>query len=157
EVQPPEAEEMEAAKADEAQHRMDGSGAGEPPRNPKKQQHVSRWVAVLLITVLVGVGYLERERLLKLIPTKPAKKAAPSDENAASGHKAELKVLYWQDPMNPAYKSDKPGKSPAGMDLVPVYENGAGQATANLPEGAFQISPEKQQLIGVQYGEAVYK
>jgi Cu(I)/Ag(I) efflux system membrane fusion protein len=32
-----------------------------------------------------------------------------------------------------------------------------GQLAANLPEGAFRISPEKQQLIGVQYGEADYK
>jgi RND family efflux transporter MFP subunit len=32
------------------------------------------------------------------------------------------KILYWVDPMHPAYKSDKPGKAPdCGMDLVPVY------------------------------------
>jgi RND family efflux transporter MFP subunit len=33
------------------------------------------------------------------------------------------KILYWVDPMHPAYKSDKPGTAPdCGMDLVPVYE-----------------------------------
>jgi Cu(I)/Ag(I) efflux system membrane fusion protein len=33
------------------------------------------------------------------------------------------KILYWVDPMHPAYKSDKPGKAPdCGMALVPVYE-----------------------------------
>ncbi|MBL8206204.1 MAG: efflux RND transporter periplasmic adaptor subunit, partial [Blastocatellia bacterium] len=49
-----------------------------------------------------------------------------------------------------------PGTAPdCGMDLVPVYEEGAA-TKANLPEGAFQISPEKQQMIGVQYGEASY-
>ena len=65
---------------------------------------------------------------------------------------AERKVLYWQDPMHPQYKSDKPGKAPdCGMDLVPVYEE---QPTAKqeVPAGAFRITPEKQQLIGVQYG-----
>src|ERR1700681_561480 len=37
--------------------------------------------------------------------------------------KGSPKVLYWVDPMHPAYKSDKPGKAPdCGMDLVPVYE-----------------------------------
>ena len=36
------------------------------------------------------------------------------------------KVLYWRAPMDPNYRSDKPGKSPMGMDLVPVYEDGAG-------------------------------
>lgn len=157
-VQPPEAEEMQASKADESQHRTGGGDAEKPPRSSRKQRHVFRWIAVLLIASLVGVGYLQRERWLKLIPATADKQTAPSDEHAAAGHKAELKVLYWQDPMHPAYKSDKPGKAPdCGMDLVPIYENGASQTTANLPEGAFQISPEKQQLIGVQYGEADYK
>jgi membrane fusion protein, copper/silver efflux system len=37
--------------------------------------------------------------------------------------KESKKILYWEDPMHPAYKSDKPGKAPdCGMDLVPVYE-----------------------------------
>lgn len=31
------------------------------------------------------------------------------------------KPLYWVAPMNPDFRSDKPGKSPMGMDLVPVY------------------------------------
>lgn len=35
--------------------------------------------------------------------------------------KTERKVLHWRAPMNPNYISDKPGKSPMGMDLVPVY------------------------------------
>jgi RND family efflux transporter MFP subunit len=38
------------------------------------------------------------------------------------------------------------------MDLVPVYAEG-GESAQNPPEGAFKITPEKQQLIGVQYGE----
>ena len=33
------------------------------------------------------------------------------------------KVLYWRAPMDPNYRSDGPGKSPMGMDLVPVYED----------------------------------
>ena len=33
------------------------------------------------------------------------------------------KVLYWRAPMDPNYRSDSPGKSPMGMDLVPVYED----------------------------------
>ncbi len=38
--------------------------------------------------------------------------------------KAEKKIKYWWDPMmNPPYISDAPGKSPMGMDLVPVYED----------------------------------
>jgi len=36
----------------------------------------------------------------------------------------ERKVKYWWDPMmNPPYISGQPGKSPMGMDLVPVFED----------------------------------
>jgi len=34
----------------------------------------------------------------------------------------EPKIKYWRAPMDPNYISDKPGKSPMGMDLIPVYE-----------------------------------
>lgn len=71
----------------------------------------------------------------------------------------ERKVLYWVDPMHPWYKSGKPGTAPdCGMKLVPVYpgEEARYQATKG-PVGAVDISPEKQQLIGVQYGTAGYE
>lgn len=32
-------------------------------------------------------------------------------------------VVYWVAPMDPTYVSENPGKSPMGMDLVPVYED----------------------------------
>lgn len=32
------------------------------------------------------------------------------------------KILYWVAPMDPNFRKDGPGKSPMGMDLVPVYE-----------------------------------
>jgi RND family efflux transporter MFP subunit len=71
------------------------------------------------------------------------------------------KVLYWVDPMHPAYKSDKPGIAPdCGMKLEPVYADGGGptpeKAVGDLsamPVGTVQITPQKQQLIGVTYGE----
>jgi len=62
------------------------------------------------------------------------------------------KVLYWVDPMNPAHRSDKPGKAPDGMDLVPVYADEAASAESPAPD-AVKISSQKLQLIGVQYGE----
>jgi membrane fusion protein, copper/silver efflux system len=67
------------------------------------------------------------------------------------------KVLYYVDPMHPAYKSDKPGIAPdCGMQLEPVYAD-AGSAASGLdsgssspPPGVVTISPEKQQLMGVR-------
>lgn len=41
------------------------------------------------------------------------------------------KILYWVDPMHPAYKSDRPGIAPdCGMKLEPVYEDAKLPATA---------------------------
>lgn len=66
------------------------------------------------------------------------------------------KILYYVDPMNPAFKSEKPGIAPCGMSLEPVYaapdSNGpAGTTTdVSVPPGSIRISSEKQQLIGVK-------
>ena len=54
-------------------------------------------------------------------------------------------ILYWVAPMDPGYRRDKPGKSPMGMDLVPVYaerENG---------NGALRIRSEVLNAIGARY------
>lgn len=59
------------------------------------------------------------------------------------------KVLYWYDPMHPAYKSDKPGTAPdCGMTLVPKYAED--QSMAKMPMGTVTITPEKQVLAGVR-------
>ena len=71
---------------------------------------------------------------------------------AAPGGK---KVLYWVDPMHPAYKSDKAGIAPdCGMQLEPVYEDGSTGDGKTLPAGAAKVSPERRQMIGVQVGVA---
>jgi RND family efflux transporter MFP subunit len=62
----------------------------------------------------------------------------------------ERKILYWYDPMHPQYRSDKPGTAPdCGMDLAPKYADEPA-APQNMPAGTVQISPFKQQLIGVR-------
>ena len=70
-------------------------------------------------------------------------------------------VLFWTDPMMPGYKSDKPGKSPMGMEMVPVYEEAGSAATGEsaAPTGYAPIllSPQKQQLIGVKTAPAQRK
>jgi RND family efflux transporter MFP subunit len=76
------------------------------------------------------------------------------------------RILYYVDPMHPAYKSGKPGIAPdCGMRLKPVYADG-GQPTAigaDLEVGpdnsshAVHVSPEQQQLIGVRVAPPVEK
>ena len=58
----------------------------------------------------------------------------------------ERKILYWKGPMDPNFRSDKPGKSPMGMDLVPVYEGD----DAGGGENAIRISPAVVNNLGVR-------
>jgi hypothetical protein len=54
-----------------------------------------------------------------------AARQQPAPPATAPAAAAGRKVLYYQSPMHPWIKSDKPGKCPiCGMNLVPVYENG---------------------------------
>lgn len=121
---------------------------------------------------------------------------AIKSSGSPSANNAGRKVLYWVDPMHPAYKSDKPGIAPdCGMKLEPVYADGGGASPTStsqrkilyyhdpkdlnyksqqpglnpetggelepvyaddisaMPVGTVQITPEKQQLIGVKYGD----
>ena len=62
-------------------------------------------------------------------------------------------ILYYVDPMHPAYQSDKPGIAPdCGMQLEPVYADGGstGKVDGALPPGAVRLTPGSQQLIGVR-------
>jgi membrane fusion protein, copper/silver efflux system len=68
----------------------------------------------------------------------------PGDVDPATGRK----VLYWQDPMAPGQRFDKPGKSLLmDMQLVPVYEEGGGTASG------ITIDPRMQQSLGVRTAE----
>lgn len=69
------------------------------------------------------------------------------------------KILYYVDPMHPAYQSDKPGTAPdCGMPLEPVYADGSttggGNSTHSLPPGAVLVSPDRLQQIGVTVAPA---
>ncbi|MGB5449536.1 MAG: efflux RND transporter periplasmic adaptor subunit, partial [Woeseiaceae bacterium] len=44
-----------------------------------------------------------------------------SEKSAAPAAGSDREVLYWVAPMDANYRRDEPGKSPMGMDLVPVY------------------------------------
>lgn len=57
------------------------------------------------------------------------------------------KIKYWVAPMDPTYIRNEPGKSPMGMDLVPVYEEEGGE---KLPASTIRIDPVTMQNMGVR-------
>ncbi len=65
-----------------------------------------------------------------------------------SKEKAEKEVLYWVAPMDPGFRRDEPGKSPMGMELVPVY------ADEGSDGDAVHISAAVEQSLGVRTSKA---
>lgn len=65
------------------------------------------WTVVFIVGVL-GVGFLIGQGF--------------SNRSSHSASTEIEKIKYWVAPMDASYRRDKPGKSPMGMDLVPVYE-----------------------------------
>ncbi|WP_417521593.1 efflux RND transporter periplasmic adaptor subunit [Marinobacter sp.] len=75
-----------------------------------------------------------------LTPESPEVVVAEATSNASK------EPLHWVAPMDPNYKSDKPGKSPMGMDLIPIYaDSGSGK---DAP-GTVRISPNVVNNLGV--------
>lgn len=71
-----------------------------------------------------------------------------SSGNGNEATSAEKKPLYWVAPMDSNYRRDKPGKSPMGMDLIPVYEE---ESSGNdFGPGAVKIAPHVVNNLGVR-------
>ena len=88
----------------------------------------------LVIAGLLGAGIVLL--LQQLLPGYDGK----------SGMTNESQPLYWVAPMDPGYRRDAPGKSPMGMDLVPVYAD-----QGQLDEaGTVRISPSVVNNLGVR-------
>jgi len=73
----------------------------------------------------------------------------PSTDAAAEAG-TDREILYWVAPMDPNYRRDEPGKSPMGMDLVPVYADGDG-GDSSTP--SIRINPAVINNIGARVAE----
>jgi Cu(I)/Ag(I) efflux system membrane fusion protein len=67
-------------------------------------------LVVVAMVVAIALGVLIGRSMSSMSRTAP---------EAAAG--SDREVLYWVAPMDANYRRDEPGKSPMGMDLVPVY------------------------------------
>ena len=70
---------------------------------------------------------------------------------AESETKDGRKIDHWVAPMDPTFISDKPGKSPMGMDLVPVYATNTKPTAA----GTVIIDPVVVQNMGVRVAPVI--
>lgn len=93
-------------------------------------------VAALLMSVAYGSFWLGQNRRVIAPP---------------SAMQTPKKPLYWYDPMSPAQRFDKPGKSPfMDMDLVPVYEDSNDNGGNNADGKSVHIDARIQQNMGIR-------
>ncbi|OEF24290.1 efflux RND transporter periplasmic adaptor subunit [Vibrio rumoiensis] len=79
-----------------------------------------------------------------------AMQASSTNQSSTKASADQNEPLYWVAPMDANYRRDKPGKSPMGMDLVPVYQEG----TANDdPAGTVMVSPAVENNLGVKVAQ----
>ncbi len=95
---------------------------------------VASVVGILLVAGSFYLGRVTQEHPMQGSPASPG--SAPDTGR---------KVLYWHDPMVPAQRFDKPGKSPfMDMQLVPVYADSASGANG------VTIGSSVQQNLGIR-------
>ena len=122
-------------------------------------------ISALTLAVGVAVGSVATQQglLNELMPmgsaqAKLSDHATNTDVAADTAAKvknepsANKKPLYWVAPMDPNYRRDKPGKSPMGMDLVPVYADGNEDEKA----GTVKISPVVENNLGVRTAKVAF-
>ena len=93
-------------------------------------------------TILAGAGALVLSVIIGVGIGRMTSSVKPP---ASSLQEAGRRALYWYDPMVPAQRFDKPGKSPfMDMQLVPKY---AGDARDDV---GVRIDPAKSQALGMR-------
>ncbi|NEZ03810.1 efflux RND transporter periplasmic adaptor subunit [Wenzhouxiangella sp. XN201] len=100
---------------------------------------MNKWQVVVIALTAVAVGFLAAWWAFG---------GSDSGSQDQPGE-AEREILYWVAPMDPNYRRDEPGKSPMGMDLVPVYADEAGQE-GNQGQPSIRINPTVINNIGVK-------
>jgi len=94
------------------------------------------YITIGLFVVMGGLGYFSAVSY-----NEKTMNAAPIIENQKQ---EERKIKYWVAPMDPNFISDRPGKSPMGADLLPVYE---GESSSS--ESMIIIDPTVIQNTGI--------
>jgi len=74
----------------------------------------------------------------------------PGEHEGPSADTGSREVLYWVAPMDPNYRREEPGKSPMGMDLVPVYAD-----QIDSQAGVVKIGPAVVDHLGVRTEPAI--
>ncbi len=97
----------------------------------------SKGLFILFIVVALAGAYWLHSRGYFVFPVRQSS----DPQQPVSKAPGERKILYWVDAMNPAHKSDRPGKAPDGMDLVPVYAEGERATVTSKRKILYWVDP----------------
>ena len=109
-------------------------------------------IAILVFIVVFGISnfFSFIDSAFNPIPRLSEAFAAEQDLKAGMiDPKTGKKIKYWVAPMDPTYIREEPGKSPMGMDLVPVYEE---KGEEKESASTISIDPTTMQNMGVRLG-----
>ncbi len=95
---------------------------------------MNRYLIVLLAVVVTAV-----------VAFFAGRQMSSTGATTSTAKTGEREILYWVAPMDPNYRRDEPGKSPMGMDLVPVYAD-----DVDAQPGVVRIDPAVVNNLGVR-------
>ncbi len=121
----------------------------------RNHKYLKRLTAAIIALLISGIavewqglqysGGCSHTKISAWLSTGPAPAQA-----AEPGGQDNRKIDHWVAPMDPTFISDRPGKSPMGMDLVPVYASNTGPTAA----GTVTVDPVMVQNMGVRIAPA---
>ncbi len=107
-----------------------------------------RILAVLAAAALIAF-LLVGKQVAWHLSSSPQSAAPTAGSPVAS--EPQKRILFWYDPMHPAYHSDKPGIAPdCGMALVPMYESKTPAEQATTDAGLIHLPQSQQRALGVR-------
>ena len=101
-----------------------------------------------VVALIVVAGSYGLSEFTGLDPLGTVLRAFHYKAQAQSTQGDDREILYWVAPMDPNYRRDEPGKSPMGMDLVPVFADDS-DADESRAEATPETGKEKEILYWV--------
>ncbi len=122
----------------------------------RKSMNSNKKMLIIALSVGLSVGLVMGLISSVFLDFQPIENQLMSDGTSKTAKKmAEKQPMYWVAPMDVNYRKDKPGKSPMGMDLLPVYAD-SGEGPDEGP-GTIRISADVVNNLGVRTVAAQYR
>ncbi len=114
---------------------------------------MTRWTALVVAVALIAFLVFGKRAGLRFLSSagRPGVGSQAASVAAKQSSEPQKRILYWYDPMHPAYHSGKAGIAPdCGMALVPMYESKTPAEQASAEAGLIHMPKSQQRALGVR-------